>query len=162
MVWQKLGTTTISGTSESIDVSGLEDKKFLQIINHTTGTSASLESTLAFNSDISNIYARRASSNGATDVTSANALECIWSTLAASTTGSEFVVGYVINISTEEKLVINFSVIDRTLGAATAPDRAVMVNKWTNTSDPIDEVTINLPATTTFSDESNCTVLGTN
>ena len=67
---------------------------------------------------------------------------------------------YIINISSEEKLVIGHTIEVVTTGAGTAPQRMEVVGKWTNTSSQITEIDIDNPNAGDYLTDSNLTVLG--
>ena len=160
MAWAKNGTTTLSGTADVITVDSLSDNKFLMILNNVFSSGkAKLEPTL--NNDTGSNYAARYELDGATDATLTSEVDFV-NTTGGFTNGLTFHVQYLINISTEEKLLISHSCEVETTGAATAPRRREYVGKWVNTSDAVSRYDVVNVTTGDFAADSNSTVLGTN
>ena len=157
MAWAKNGTTTLVGSSSTIDVTSLTDNKFLMVLTHKISGGTDTVVRYRLNSDSGSNYARRYSENGGADGTSTS------STFIASGFGLDgFGVGYIFNLSSEEKLFIYHDVDANTAGAGNAPRRVEEVAKWVNTSNSIDEVNIINGGADDFASDSNLTILGTN
>lgn len=140
MAWVKGGTTTLTGSSTTIDVSDLPDKKFYMGLEHRLDSNSATHHYLRLGSsgsaDSGSNYAYRYSTNGGGDGTGANS-----SIIAHGFFGDTepaFMVNYLFNISGEEKLLIAHTVGQNTAGAGNAPKRNKTVGKWANTSNPID------------------------
>ena len=134
MAWAKNGSTTLTGTSDIIDIDPIDDKKFDIILHHALYSGDS-NSTFNLNSDTLINYARRSSYSGGADSTGISQTKFSYDD--SSVHDSLFAVTYMVNISTEEKLMISNQATITTTGAGTAPARAEQVQKWTNTSDAI-------------------------
>jgi hypothetical protein len=107
--------------------------------------------------DTGSNYAWRQSANGGSEevyTTQSNIMIG-----GGSGTYPKFVVGYVFNISGEEKLCIFHSINRRATGAGNAPERTENVGKWVNTSNPLDTITANSSAGT-FNSDSIISALG--
>jgi hypothetical protein len=141
MAWGKNGTTTLGSIGNSVEVSAIPDKKFYMFLSYTLkGSDTYTAPSWAFGSttvDTGTNYAQRYSRDGAADSTGVNsAYMALWADPTNPST-PHFGVTYVLNIATEEKLVINHF-IEAKSGAAAAPQRMEGVGKWVNTSNPID------------------------
>jgi hypothetical protein len=93
---------------------------------------------ITFNNDTASNYANRYNKNGAGDATSASRANLF----ANNTAGAfpMFTNMFIINNSSNEKLVIGNLVAQNTAGAGTAPDRQEFFGKWANTSAQITEI----------------------
>jgi hypothetical protein len=157
MAWGKAGTTTLTSTQSTIDVSGLTDSKFYQIICNTPGIGQNAavrsgNSTI----DTGSNYAYRSSRNDSVDGTAINNSVGMRVNDNAGSTPN-FVVGYMINISSEEKLLIAHAVEQMTAGAGTAPNRNEADGKHAFTSNPIDIIQMNQ---SNMASDTNLTILG--
>ena len=158
MAWGKAGTTTLSSSGSNMEITGMTASKFNQILCHVSGTSASTFCETLFNSDTTSSYANRASQNGGTDFTRINSTDLNMFESYSNTTGA-FLISYFVNIATEEKLGISFSVREGTTGAGNAPARDENAYKWTNTSAQITSSSFT-PQSGTVNTDSNLSVLG--
>ena len=159
MAWAKAGTTTTSGSEANMTLTDMTATKFNQILCHVSGTSASTFCETLFNSDTTSSYANRASQNGGTDFTRINSTDLNMFESYSNTTGA-FLISYFVNIATEEKLGISFSVREGTAGAANAPVRDENAYKWVNTSVQITTSSFT-PQSGTIDTDSNLSILGT-
>jgi hypothetical protein len=158
MAWAKAGTTTLSGSGANMTLTDMTASKFNQILCHVSGTSASTFCETLFNSDTTSSYANRASQNGASDFTRTSQSDLNMFESYSNTTGA-FLISYFVNIATEEKLGISFSVREGTTGAGNAPARDENAYKWTNTSAQITSSSFT-PQSGTVNTDSNLSVLG--
>ena len=69
---------------------------------------------------------------------------------------------FIINNSSNEKLVIAHQVDGNTAGAATAPDRRETVGKWTNTSNQANIIDFKNTTATNLTSSSILKVWGSN
>ena len=67
---------------------------------------------------------------------------------------------YAVGISSEEKLIINFTVGQDTAGTGTAPSRREHVAKWVNTSDTINRIDLNNDQSGDYAVGTNMSALG--
>jgi hypothetical protein len=160
--WVELGRTTLGSAGDNIDVTGLADKRYLMILNHTIQNVTNPLPAFRFNADTGTNYAWRYSANGGADGTSTSNTGFYFDTLGGAG-DSWFQQLYVSNLSGKEKLVLMNACSNRGgTGASNDPERREIVAKWSNTSDPIDEVNIydaNLSAGN-FATGSELVVLG--
>lgn len=157
MAWEKLGSTTLASAGDTIATSTFTAKTFIHYLSHMLNSGATEAQFHDDNVGTGTLYAFRFSGNGAADTT-ATAREYI--KIEDGTTESCFVVGYMINISANEKLHIHF-VLENTAGAATAPNRVEVAGKYAQTSSQVVELDIDNIGAGDFSIDSNLTVLGT-
>lgn len=162
--WVELGRTTLGSAGDTITVSNLPDKRYYMFLNDLTATGGTIAATLRLNNDnsgtvgVNGNYARRRSTNGASDNTYVDDVNM---TLNAHTdTNPRFDVGYLANLSSKEKLNITHGVYQTTAGSGYAPTRAEIVNKWDNTSDAINRLDVVNVGTGNFDTGSEVVVLG--
>ena len=135
--WQELGRTTLSGTSDTIDVTSLAAKPYMMILGHRIQSGA-CNMLYRFNSDTGTNYALRQSHNGGTDSTGTSQTSS--AALMSGDSSDAFAVQFVTNIAAQEKLALSSSITQSATGAGTAPLRREKVYKWANTSNAITEV----------------------
>ena len=157
--WVELGRTTLGSAGDSIDVTGLADKRYLMVLIDEQ-SSGETYGRMRFNDDSGSNYAARYNTNGASETTLTPFASCVnYATPTANDV--KFSVNYIANLSGKEKLVITpDSVGSSTAGAGNAPTRREAVSKWVNTSSVISQVNIDNGTTGDFTSGSECVVLG--
>ena len=159
MAWGKAGSTTLSSSGDNIDVTGFADNKVIIYLNHNIPT-GSMTDLLRIDGNSGSNYAFRYNNNGVSESTAVNqdfASYLGWTT----NTNQSFNIGYIVNISTEEKIGINHSTDNHDgTGAGTAPNRRESVFKLADTTNSVDEINIVNTYTGSFDTDSNLTVLG--
>lgn len=124
MVWYKLGTTTLSSTGSPVTVSGYTASTFSQELHHGI-ESGSYGSSLRFNNDSGSNYANRRSTNGANENAGTNR------TFIENVYGDDtLMVSHIVDVASEEKLVINFGAFAGADGAGNTPNRLELVGKY--------------------------------
>ena len=136
--WEELASVTLGSAGSTIDSGTITAKKYLWFQIFNGGLSSSGVTGIRFNSDGSNNYAERRSGNGGSDVTGTS--RPVLNLVHTGTTTPQFSNCFVINNSSNEKLVISHSVSQNTAGAGTAPNRSECADKWANTSSQITSV----------------------
>lgn len=144
MAWQKLAAVDLSGGAASTLSSGTIDAKiFLESLYYIDRTTTD-QPFMTFNSDTTS-YAERISLNGAADSTQVSQANFEIGN-AAVANNPQFGIMYIINVSAEEKLVMQWVSAVNGTGAGTAPRRVEMVAKWDNASSQITELTLGASA----------------
>ena len=161
MAWAKLATDTLTSEGTSLGVTSLTDTKFIQVISHIFSGASGTATTNMHLNDVAtgNAYASRYSANGGTDAAETSQNKLVY----GSNTGNSdnvLLVGYLLNIATEEKLFMCWTCEVTTAGAGQAPPRLEQVGKWTDTTNTVDE--IDEDSTGDMGISSNLSALGTN
>jgi len=153
--WVELGRTTLSSTSDTITVSGLSDKRYYMILSNPLGSGGGGVIRMGNGTiDTGTNYTFRREFNGGTDVTATTQTG-----IYSPTDGvPQFQVGYIANLSANEKLYQGEFTQRNTAGAANVPQRAQVAGKWVNTSNPLDN--IGLFTTGNYLTDSELVVLG--
>jgi len=158
--WVELGRTTLGSAGTDIDVTSLADKRYYQFLVDIKGTAAGIDIDMRMgNSTIdtgSNYAYRRALDGTEYTTTSTSALRLSQN---AGTDNSVFVNGYIANRSAQEKLLISHSNVIAASGAGAAPNRTELAGKWTNTSNPLDVLSV-FHASVNYDSGSELVVLG--
>jgi hypothetical protein len=157
MTWAKNGTTTLTGTADTIDNTFDSSLKFNVQLTHKLASGDS-KTGITFDDSSSSDYARRMSTDGLGDVTGTS-ISVIPATLNAGV--DQFDIGYFINITTEEKLYIGFGVSVGVAGAGNAPRRNEVTFKQAQTSTQIASYTITNDTTGDYAVDTNVSNLGT-
>ena len=134
MAWGKNGIKTLSSNGTSIDVTGLSNNKFNQILSSMEANTSTLNPYSFINNEAGANYATRFNTNGGTDAVQQGVNYGNYTGLGTLPT-PYFLVDYLAVIGTEEKLGIRHAVIQDTVGAGTAPFRTEAVYKVVNTAD---------------------------
>ena len=156
--YQEIARTTLGSAGDTITVSSIPARKYLRIIFHAIDTGGTIGGGIRFNNDSGANYAERYSVNGGADATTVSTV----SALFRGGTGAfpQFVIGDVINIATEEKVVNYIGSNGNTDGAANLPNSVVGFAKWANKVDQINRVDIINNGTGDFAIGSEVIVLG--
>ena len=134
--WKELGRHTLGSNTAPITVSSLPDKRYYMVLRSWSGNTGLYE---RFNNDSGSNYSSRRSVNGNTDSTLTSQSAFPWGN-AGYTSTPNFTIDYVANLAGKEKLGQRLWAMQMTAGAGTAPDRAEIVYKWSNTSDAINRM----------------------
>jgi len=158
MAWGKAGSTTLTSTGDVITVDSLSNNKFIIIFNNVFSSGqGKLEPTL--NNDTGSNYASRYGLDGAAEVTLTSSTD-FENTTGGFTNGLTFHVQYLVNIATEEKLLISHSCEVETTGTSGVPRLREYVGKWANTSDAVSRYDVPNVGSGDFKTGSNSTVIG--
>ena len=131
--WEELASVELSSAGDNLSSGTFTAKKYLwvQVFLKASG---SINTDFTFNNDTGSNYSERWSINGGADgsATSLNKLDIL-----SSTSYNEFANMFIINNSSNEKLVMSHMNFQNTAGAGNAPSRSEQVHKWANTSSQI-------------------------
>jgi hypothetical protein len=134
--WEELASVELSSAGDNLSSGTFTAKKYLwvQVFLKASG---SINTDFTFNNDTGSNYSERWSINGGTDgsATSINKLDML-----STTSYNEFANMFIINNSSNEKLVITHQIGEEGSGAGIASRRQELVGKWSNTSSQITEI----------------------
>jgi hypothetical protein len=134
--WVELARTTLGTAGDSISIASLPDKRYYMLLGNHFKTGA-IAHALQMNSDTGTSYSNRCSISGGVDFT--NVSRTRLENWGSGNTNPDFLVAYVSNLASKEKLVTEHFVDRGTAGAGNAPNRRENVGKWSNTSNSISE-----------------------
>jgi len=161
MAWNKLGTTTLGSAGDDLDITSMTANKFNQFMVHTPIDNASnnINHRYTFDDNSATDYAYRESINGATDATFTN------QALIGLNTGNHddlFDMLYVLNIDSEEKLLIGFQISQGSSGENAAPNRSETVGKVDTTTNTgqFTRIDCNNSSTGNYDTDSNISAIG--
>lgn len=155
MAWGKAGSTTLSADADTITVDSISNSTFTLGLNHSLA-SGNIAVYQTYNNDTGNNYAYRVSDNGV-EASGTSVAQNYW---FKSVNNDKFTVAYIMNISSEEKLSISFTIEEETAGANYSPERREAVFKWANTSDAITRIDVFNTQTGDYLADSNLTAIG--
>ena len=156
--WTELASVELGSPNSVLSSGTITAKKYLWVQAYITGTSASANALMRFNSDSGANYSDRGSIDGAADGT--NTGSAFINTDQIVGTLPRFLNAFIINNSANEKLVISNMINQGTAGAGTAPQRNEIVGKWDNTASQITNVSLNTITANTYSTGSIIKVWG--
>ena len=157
--WEELASVELTSDTSTLSSGTFTAKKYLWVQVYVAGLGSSTSLIENFNSDTGNNYSNRMQRNGTADATTINRDKLDWEQFNRTT--PRFINQFIINNSTEEKLVITRALEGIVAGAGTAPDRVEHVGKWTNTASQITEIIFDdFNSTTTFAGGSFLKVWG--
>jgi len=157
--WVELDRTTLGSPGDDITVSGLADKRYYMVLvdKQTTGNSDGNIRLGNGTADAGNNYAQRLNNNGGTDAIGTGIAQ-IQADLGGRNTPA-FAVGYLGNISADEKLWLSHAVGQSTAGSGVAPERSENVGKHAQTSNPNDVIQVHNINAGSFNTGAQCVVL---
>jgi len=161
MAWGKAGSSTLSSTGSTSSTSITGTSKLVVVLeNYFPTTAISPRPRVGYSSlDSTANYATRGSYAGTTasDYTSTSGTYV--EDQLGGATFPVFSVGYWVNIATEEKLFIGFSVYQATSGSGTDPRRREIAGKWCDTTNQFNIIGNELPSGSFYSN-TNISALG--
>jgi hypothetical protein len=147
--WELLAYTKLSGTSNSIDISNLPDRKLLYVLLRSQGQNNAVTAGIRFNGDSGNNYADNL----------ANTRSSIRSGSSSLTT-ARLVFFFIYNVLADQKQVWTGGEQGTASNANTIQDGNT-AGVWSNTSAVINEITVVLTdGTSTFNSGSEVWVYG--
>ena len=158
--WEQLADVTLSSAGDNISSGTFSAKKYLWIQTYISDTGGQDSVNMTFNNDTGNNYAFRRNNNGGTDATTTSTSHITLN--SSEVTEDLFSNIFIINNSSNEKLVIGHTIQNQTLGAGTAPIRKEFVGKWTNTSSQITEIDFDNDSSGSYDTNSIIRVWGAN
>lgn len=159
MAWGKAGSITNTSANDLMTLQSIPQNKTNLLIAHMIDATANgVQFSLQHNNDTGNNYAYRINTNGASENTAINTN--YWFNYASAGLTNTFHILYFVNIASEEKLAISFTMSQGTAGAGNAPNRREFVYKWANTSDAISEIDNVNTHTGDFDTGSDMSLLG--
>ena len=158
--WEPLADVTLSSTGDNLSSGTFTAKKYLWIQTYISDTGGQDSVNMTFNNDTGNNYAFRRNNDGGTDATTAPSSHITLN--SSEVTEDLFSNIFIINNSSNEKLVIGHTIQNHTLGAGTAPKRKEFVGKWTNTSSQITEIDFDNDSNGNYDTNSFIKVWGSN
>ncbi len=164
LAWGRNGTPeTLSGSADTVTISDQTSTKFNQILSQSFGSGGAVQWKTRFGNttiDTGANYASRYEINGGTDATEVSQNE-IYMLNSGAGVAAFMHIGHVINISSEEKLLILFCAWAGNAGAGNAPERNCIVAKWVNTSNQFDNIQLVNVNTGDYTTDSNISAIGT-
>ena len=139
--WEELASVTSVSSGANIDSGVFTAKKYLWVQAWFQGTGGTVAPWLRLGNttvDSATNYAWRHSGDGGVDSTGTTASSCPMA--AAADDDPIFVNMFIINNSSNEKLVYGHTINQNTAGAANAPRRSEFAAKWDNTAAQCDIV----------------------
>lgn len=159
--WEEIGRTTLSSSSDTITVSSIPARNYLQIRTNYSSVGGTISAHIRFNNDNSANYAHVLAQLGSSATTIVSDVGIVIT--GASVIINQFVTIDVFNVSNKEKLVHFTRIEGNTTGAGTAPTSLISIGKWANTSTTINRIDIvNTLGTGDFAIGSELVVLGHN
>ena len=159
--WEELGRTTLASSGDTISVSSLPARKYLQIRTNYSSVGGTISAHIRFNNDGGANYAYQYATLGGTLTSTTNDSGIIIT--GTATLINQYVVVDILNISNKEKLSQFIRTEGNATGAGTAPSSLICIGKWANTSAQINRIDIvNVSGSGDFAIGSELVVLGHN
>ena len=157
--WEELGRTTLGVAGDTITLSSLSARKYLQILVATIATGGAVTTGFRFNNDSGTNYARRLGTNNSAEATNASQTSLL---VGSGSLGNRLVTAEVLNIANQEKVLKVHDLQSNAAGAGNVPTHDESFNKWANTTDQITRVDVLNGGAGDFASGSEVVVLGHN
>ena len=156
MAWIKAGSTTATGATTSITLTGLGSNIFYNCFCHIVSGVGNSQAELQFGNGglETSGYVFQQSKNGTEAVASTNT--SVFKMHYSSSNQDKFYVSYIANPSLEEKLFLGEEVESNGTGN-TNPNRSINIGKLAYTSDEVDQIK---NQSSNLQDGTNLTALG--
>jgi hypothetical protein len=134
--WEELASVELGSAGDNLSSGTFTAKKYLWVQAYCKAN-GSINTDITFNNDTATNYSQRFSNDGASDSTSTsiNHIDNL-----STTSVPTFHNWFIINNTSQEKLMISHAMGVNTASAGTAPNRQEIVAKWANTSSQITEI----------------------
>jgi len=158
--WEELASVDLSGgAADNLSSGTITAKKYLWYQIYLEDSGGTIGAQLTVNNDTSTNYTVRRAFDGGADATSTSRTN--WYADADQKASEPiFINGFIINNSSNEKLIIQHDTRIGGVGAGTAPSRQEIVGKWANTSNQITEIDVDNAGTGDFGTKSIIKVWG--
>ena len=153
--WKTLGSTTLSVAGDTITVSGLTAKKFNNYLTNAIDNGANIGTTITLDGVGGTSYALRYNENG-TEGERLN--DSAW--ILRVGVQDQLDIGYIVNVTGQEKLMMGWHITRGGAGAGTPPNRSVFAGKFIQ-SGQFTEITNTNDQGGNFDTDSNLTLFGT-
>ena len=158
--WSELVNFTLGSNGDLIDTSTIATKKYLYFEASLLATGGNIVGQLQFNSDTTaSNYASRFNENNGGENTEAGTNGRIV-TFNASSANPGYLCGFIVNVSSREKLAMGHTVWRNSTGGANVTSRVEWVGKWVNTSNAITSIQLRNNSTGDFLTGSTLKVWG--
>ena len=157
--WVELARTTLGGVADTISVSSLSDKRYYMVLTDAKDSGV-VNTVIRINGDTGNNYSNRLSNNGAASDITSTSVNYLTHNVGTADATDKFGVVYFANYSSKEKLGISHITGQGAAGAGTAPIRQEAVFKWANTSNAINQFSLENLGAGDYASGSEVVVLG--
>jgi len=160
MVWGKAGSTTLTSTSNTLNISGITANDTFTVLNNPIGTGNVVSQRVGYGSldDQANYAYRHCANFGSESVSTSAQTRGLWYNNAG--VDQRFTVAYCVNLAGKEKLFIAV-VNEATTTGNTAPELIETVHKWTNTTNRFDNLgVVSTTNNAAYGVDSNISALG--
>ena len=125
MVWSKAGSVTLPSAGGTINVTGMTASKFNAYLTHAIKSGSGIGTTLTLDGVGGTSYALHYIENGSVGT---RLQDSAW--VLRHNADDQFDVGYIANITNEEKLMVGWHVGAHTVGAGQTPSRSLFAGKF--------------------------------
>lgn len=154
--WQEIGRTTLTPAGDTISVASLPSRKYIRVIATLLATGGTITPKLVLNNDTTTAnYNRRTSDNFGAGAASAGADLFLTDAAAAQT---QYLVVDIVNVATQNKLIISTGMTDGGDGAAPATRK--LIGQWEDSTNIISRIDLVNGGTGDFAIGSEVVILG--
>lgn len=156
--WEELGRTTLGVAGDTISITPIAARKYLQVRFHTVSTGGTQSPTIRFNNDSGANYAFAYTLNfGTIATTVSNTNLGVTSSVSQGTQFGQF---EITNFTSQRKLIQGQTLDDNNAGPASTCNSIQLTGKWDNTAAQITRIDIINAGAGDFAIGSQMIILG--
>ncbi len=156
--WEELGRTTLGVAGDTISITPIAARKYLQVRFHTVSTGGTQSPTIRFNNDSGANYAFAYTLNfGTIATTVSNTNLGVTSSVSQGTQFGQF---EITNFTSQRKLIQGQTLDDNNAGPASTCNSIQLTGKWDNTAAQITRIDITNAGAGDFAIGSQMIILG--
>jgi len=156
--WEELGRTTLGVAGDTISITPIAARKYLQVRFHTVSTGGTQSPTIRFNNDSGANYAFAYTLNFGTIATTVSNTNL--GVTSSVSQGTQFGQYEITNFTSQRKLIQGQTLDDNNAGPASTCNSIQMTGKWDNTAAQITRIDITNGGAGDFAIGSQMIILG--
>ena len=158
--WEELGRTTLGSAGDTISITGIPVRKYLEIRFQVVATGGNLINTIRFNNDSATNYAFTHSVSFGAAVTTTSSTAIGVTSAGTATPSQQFGSYEISNTTAQRKMIRGFTIDDNASNATTSTNHIQVAGKWDNVAAQITRIDMINISTGDYAIGSSLIILG--